>query len=170
MTSTTSARPRSRRPAAAVILLALAITALIIAGPAAATPRPGVSLTVMEPAFMCATCHEPLNVAQSPQAASERAYLGTLIANGETKAQIESAMVGAYGPTVLSEPKATGFNVVLYVLPPLLLLAGIASLAVLLPRWRRRADAAAGEAIPAGPALDTAGAKRLEDELARYDG
>jgi hypothetical protein len=40
---------------------------------------------------------------------------------------------------------------------------------VLLPRWRRRARAAPDPAVAAGPALDTADAKRLEEELARYD-
>jgi len=146
--------------------------ALTIVAPVAAEPKQRVSLTEVEPYVMCVTCKEPLNVAQSPQALAERSYISGLIAKGETKAQIENALVGQYGPTVLGVPRARGFNVFFYVLPPVLLLAGIASLAVLIPRWRRRARAAAAveAAAPPAPALAVADAARLEEELARYDG
>jgi cytochrome c-type biogenesis protein CcmH len=162
--------PRRAARAVAAILAALAITALAIAAPASAAPRPGVSLTELEPYFMCVVCHEPLNVSQSPQANQERSFMSGLIAQGETKAQIQTAMVTQYGAAVLGVPKATGFNAVLYILPPVVLLAALASLAVLLPRWRRRGRAAAAMVVPAQGALDTADAKRLDEELARYDG
>jgi cytochrome c-type biogenesis protein CcmH len=141
-----------------------------MAAPVTAAPRPGVSLTDLEQYYMCVVCHQPLNVSQSPQALQERSILSGLINKGETKAQIESAMVYQYGEAVLGVPKATGFNVVFYILPPVVLLAAIASLAVLLPRWRRRGRAAAAVAAPAPGALKSADAKRLDEELARYDG
>ena len=37
---------------------------------------------------MCTACHEPLAVAQSLEADSERAYIRGLIAQGQTKSQI----------------------------------------------------------------------------------
>jgi cytochrome c-type biogenesis protein CcmH len=169
MTLSTAARLRSARPAA-LILLALATATLALAAPAAGAPKPRVSLNGIMPNFMCVVCHEPLNVSQSPEALQERSVLITLIDKGETKTQIENAMVADYGPTVLGVPKAKGFNLVVYILPPLLLLAGIASLAVILPRWRRRARVAAAETVPAGPPLDTADSRRLDEELARYEG
>lgn len=164
-----------RRIGAIAFALALAIAAPASAVPysalaAAPAPKPRVSATTIMPDFVCVTCHEPLNVAQSPQALAERSYMSSLVAKGETLPQIESAMVGQYGPAVLGVPKAKGFNAVLYILPPVLLLAGIASLAVILPRWRRRARAAAAQSAPAGPPLDTADARRLDEELARYKG
>lgn len=163
---------RARHPsrAAASIVVALAISALTLATPVAAAPRPRLTLTEIEPYVMCVSCKEPLNVAQSPQAADERSYISGLIAKGETKAQIENALVGQFGPTVLGVPPASGFNVIFYVLPPVLLLAGIASLAVLLPRWRRRARLVSDQAIATEPPLDAADAKRLDEELARYNG
>ena len=151
------------------LVLALAITALAVASPAAAAPT-RLSLTGIMPDFMCVVCHEPLNVANAPEALQERSTLATLVARGDTKTQIENAMVAQYTPAVLGVPKAKGFNAVLYILPPVVLLAGIASLAVLLPRWRRRGRAAAALATPEQPALDTADAQRLDAELARYDG
>jgi cytochrome c-type biogenesis protein CcmH/NrfF len=145
--------------------------ALAIAAPAAAAPTRRVSLNAILPDFMCVVCHEPLNVAQSPEADQERSLLVSLIAQGETKQQIENVMVTQYTAAVLGVPKAKGFNAVLYILPPVVLLAGLASLSVLLPRWRRRGRAAAAAALAVGPEpeLDAADAKRLEDELARYD-
>jgi cytochrome c-type biogenesis protein CcmH len=158
--------------AAAAGALTLALAPL--AAPAAAAPRPGLTVTGMEQDFMCVVCREALDVAQAPEADSERTEIGRLIGLGDTRAQIDRAMVAQFGSAVLALPKAQGFNVVLYVLPPVLVAAGLAALAVLLPRWRRRARAGSGgeeaEAAPAGPAPGSAEARRLEEELARYDG
>jgi cytochrome c-type biogenesis protein CcmH/NrfF len=161
------------RSARARVIAALAIalaTAGIAAAAATAAPKPTLTLTGVEQEFICVTCHEPLEVAQSPQALAERSYLASLIAQGQTKSQIEAAMVGQYGPTVLAVPTAQGFNLAFYILPPVLLFAGIVSLVVILPRWRRRARAADAVAIPAGPPLESEDSRRLDEELARYDG
>lgn len=140
------------------------------AAPAAAT-TPRASLTDIENDVMCVSCREPLAVAQSPQAHAERSYIRTLIAHGQTKAQIEQALVAQYGPAVLGKPPAHGFNLTVYILPPAILLVGIGTLVLLLPRWRRRskASAAARGPIPE-PSIASADARRLDDELRRYGG
>ncbi len=134
----------------------------------AATPR--TSLTAIWNDVMCVSCHEPLAVAQSPQAYAERAYIQMLVAQGDTKAQIERELVAQYGPAVLGRPPAHGFNLTVYVLPPAILVIGIATLAFTLPRWRRRTREAAAVPVAMRPAPDPADAARLEDELARFDG
>ena len=158
---------RARRPLAAL----LATTALLAlpGGALAVTIR--ASLTDIEADVMCVVCHEPLAVAQSPQADAERAYILMLIHRGETKAQIERQLVAQYGPSVLGKPPAHGFSLLLYVLPPVLVAIGLAILAFTLPRWRRRA-ATRADAAAATPtvALSTGEAQRLEDELSRYPG
>jgi cytochrome c-type biogenesis protein CcmH/NrfF len=151
------------------VLVALAMTVLTLAPTAAAAPTAHVSLNGIMPEFMCVLCHEPLDVAQSPEAMQERSFLVGLIAKGETKTQIENAMVVQYGSGVLGVPKAKGFNAVLYILPPVVLLAGLAALAVLIPRWRRRGREAAALELPQQTELDTADAERLNEELARFD-
>ena len=98
---------------------------------------------------MCVACHEPLAVAQSPEAFSERAYIRQLIAQGMTKTQIEKELVAQYGEAVLAKPPARGFNLVIYILPPAVLLIGLATLAYTLPKWRRRTR----ETPPGGHAL-----------------
>jgi cytochrome c-type biogenesis protein CcmH len=156
------------------VLVVLAIAALAplasTAASAAAATHPRASLTDIENDVMCVECREPLAVAQSGQADSERAYIRGLIAQGLTKKQIEQDLVAQYGEAVLGKPPASGVNLTVYILPPAILLAGLAILAVTLPRWRRRTQAAAAPSSAAPPPLDPAEAKRLEDDLAHYRG
>jgi cytochrome c-type biogenesis protein CcmH len=136
-----------RRLAAAALVATL--TAIILAPAAAtATPAPRASLTDIENDVMCVSCREPLAVAQSPQAYAERNYIRGLIAQGQTKAQIEQALVGQYGPAVLGKPPAHGFNLTVYILPPAIVLLGIGTLVLLLPKWRRRQQASAAARGP----------------------
>ena len=119
---------------------------------------------------MCTSCREPLEVAQSPQADSERAYIRGLIAQGETKQQILNNLVSQYGASVLGKPPANGFNLTVYIIPPAIVLFGAAILFVTLPRWRRRTKAAAAEPAPDLKPLDPAEARRLDEDLARFRG
>ncbi len=147
--------------------LLVAMPALVPRTAFAATPR--ASFTDIQNDVMCPSCREPLALAQSPQAYRERAFILTLIAHGDTKAQIEQALVAQYGPAVLGRPPASGFNLTVYVLPPAIVLIGLITLAVTLPRWRKRSRAAAPPS-PAGPRIRPADARRLEDDLARFEG
>ncbi len=157
--------------ALAVSLAAVAAVAAVAVGPApAAAVAPRASLTDIENDVMCTACHEALNVSQSPEADSERAFIRTLIAQGETKPQILNALVAQYGPAVLGKPPAHGFNLTVYILPPAILAAGIAVLVIALPKWRRRARARTGQSAAVTPALATADADRLNEELAHYKG
>jgi cytochrome c-type biogenesis protein CcmH len=166
------------RPAAAAAPIALAaaatlafasLTTLALA-PAAVAATPRASLTDIEQDVMCVSCREPLAVAQSPQAIAERNYVKQLIAQGLTKPQIEQALVAQYGPAVLGRPPAHGFNLTVYILPPAIIAVGIVTLALTLPRWRRRSRAAAARAPSPGASLTAKDARRLEDELSRYGG
>lgn len=117
---------------------------------------------------MCLVCHTPLAVSESPQANAERDFIRSLVARGETKEQIKATLVAQYGPGVLALPKARGFNLTIYILPPAVLLIGLAALALTLPRWRRRTRAATASATPA-PAPSPADTARLDQDLARFD-
>jgi cytochrome c-type biogenesis protein CcmH len=150
---------------AAALSLALSPTL----APTADAVQPRASLTDIENDVMCVSCREPLAVAESPQAYAERNYIRTLIARGQTKSQIERALVDQYGPAVLGRPPAHGFNLTVYVLPPALVLIGLAVLAFTLPKWRRRARAAAGDGRARGaPTLAPEDARRLEEDLTRH--
>jgi cytochrome c-type biogenesis protein CcmH len=159
---------RSRTAALAVLATMIASAALLAPALATAAPTPRASLTDVENDVICVSCHEPLALAQSPQAESERNFIRMLIAQGQTKAQIEQALVAQYGLAVLGRPPAHGFNLTVYILPPALLIAGIALLALTLPKWRRRTRTAAATPLPAGPRLEAADARRLDEDLSRF--
>jgi len=127
----------------AIRLVALLVVAAVLA-PACAQAgavAPRATLPVIERQVMCATCKIPLNVAESPQADRERVFIRGLIAQGETEAQIKSALVVQYGPAVLGLPSAKGFEVAAYLVPVAVVLTLLALLALLLPSWRRHARA-----------------------------
>ncbi len=149
-------------------LTGLVALLLALAGASAASAvGERTSLTAIENDVMCVICNEPLAVSQSPQADAERRFISGLIAKGESKGQIERALVAQYGPSVLALPPAHGFNLTVYILPPAILLIGAAGLAFALPRWRRRTRAAASGLTPAPP-LEPEDARRLEEDLARH--
>ena len=162
----------TRRLLVVLVALGVALGLTLATSPhAVATPAPRTSLSDVEDEVMCPSCHEPLALAQSPQAISERNFIRTLIAQGMTKAQIKQALVAQYGTSVLARPPARGFNLTVYVLPPALLIAGVVLLIVLLPRWRARTRAAAAAAAASEtrtPGLTAEDARRLDEDLARY--
>jgi cytochrome c-type biogenesis protein CcmH len=157
---------RRRSPLALSLVIGMTIAGtLSLSGSAlAAAPKP--SLTQLESQLMCVACHESLAVAQSPESFSERQYIRDLIAQGETAAEIKRNMVAQYGSAVLAVPPAQGFNLVVYVLPPVLIALGIIGLVIAVPRWRRRARQAS-PAAAAAP-LNAEDARRLNEDLGRY--
>jgi len=155
-----------RRVRVTCVLLALALTG---AATATAATAPRVSLPVIERQAMCVTCKVALNESQSPQANLEREYIKELIAKGEGEAQIKRSLVAQFGPTVLGLPSAHGFDLAVYLVPAAVVAALLALVALLLPRWRRRARSERA-ARPAGAAtLSPADAARLDADLARFD-
>ena len=117
---------------------------------------------------MCVTCKIPLNVAQSPQADRERAFIQSLIDEGESESQIKRVLVSQYGPAVLGLPSAHGFGLAAYLVPLAALLALALALAILLPRWRRQARAQSAAAGPPA-SIGSGDAARLDADLAKFD-
>ena len=155
---------RRRRVLAHPAIALLLVLLLAGAGETAAAPR--TSLPAIERQVMCVTCKIPLNVAESPQADRERAFIQSLIVEGKSEAQIKRALVGQYGPAVLALPSSHGFDLAAYLVPIAALLALLVGLA-LLPRWRR-GSAAAPAQEPATP-LSGSDAARLDADLAHFD-
>jgi cytochrome c-type biogenesis protein CcmH/NrfF len=159
------------RMLARALLLALAAGGLTIGAGAAHAAQPArASLPVIEREVMCVTCKIPLELAESPQADRERAFIVALIGRGADERAIKQALVSQYGAAVLALPSAHGFNLAAYLVPVAALLAVLAALAVMLPRWRRAGraedDAAASDAPPTMSAEDAA---RVAADMSRFD-
>ena len=73
--------------------------------------------------------------------ASEGAELKTAINRGDSDDAILVAFENKYGATVLSAPLLTRFNMIAWIVPPAILLLGIAGTFVLVRRWRQRVAA-----------------------------
>jgi cytochrome c-type biogenesis protein CcmH len=158
----------SRRIAILALSLVAALAITATAGTAVpAKPQAKTSYLEVVNDVMCVVCHEPLEVAQSPEAFQERDYIRQLIAQGKSRKAIEDDLVQQYGPAVLSRPPAHGVNLLVYIVPPLVLILGLATLAIFIPRWRRRARQASTPA-EATAGLDPADTQRLNEDLGRF--
>ena len=150
------------------IAASLAVTLALLAPTAALAAAPRASLVDIEDEVMCVTCKIPLNIAEGPQPDRERALIRDLVDKGRTKSQIKAALVTEYGPNVLALPESDGVGLTAYAVPLVLLALLAGGLALLLPRWRRRAPTGPGPDGSAAPALSSADARRLDDDLGRY--
>jgi len=147
-------------------LLLATLLALATAAPADAAQQ-RTTVVDVEDEVMCVTCGVPLNVAESAQADDQRDLIADLVAEGRTKEEVKQALVAEYGERVLAVPGDEGFALTAWVLPVLLVAGGGALVALLALRWRRATDAAT---IPSPtPALSTADAARLDEDLRRFD-
>ena len=76
--------------------------------------------------------------------------LRTAVASGSGDDAILTEFQDKYGPTVLAAPMLTRFNVIAWIVPPAVLILGIAGTIVLVRRWRQRA----GATVPVARAAD----------------
>jgi cytochrome c-type biogenesis protein CcmH len=151
-------------------LLALLAVAALVAAPAAGAATPRASFNDLEDEVMCDVCNVPLNIAEAPRAEQQRREIKQLIAQGLTKDQIKSELVRRYGPAILATPEDHGFSLAAWLVPIAVVLALLAGLAVMLPRWRRRRPPSGGDGSGGGdePELSAADARRLDEDLARF--
>jgi cytochrome c-type biogenesis protein CcmH len=150
----------------AAVLALLALLALAPAAASAAQPR--ASFNDVEAKVMCDTCNVPLNIADSDRADQERMTIRRLIAQGLTEKQILDRLEQTYGPGILATPQDSGFSLAVWWVPVAVVVGLIALLVALVPRWRRRPPGG-GAGPPRAPALSNDDARRLDEDLARYD-
>ena len=118
---------------------------------------------------MCPVCGTLLELAESPQAQRQKAFIARLIAEGRSKEQIKDALVAEYGDEVLALPQGSGFDLSAYLVPIVAFVVAVdrAGLrrAALAPRRR----AAGRRARPGASGPSAEDAERLDADLARYD-
>jgi cytochrome c-type biogenesis protein CcmH len=152
----------------AVGLVMAVVTMLLVAlAPSASATAPRASLIEIEKEVMCPVCGTLLQLAESPQALREKAFIRRLIAEGKTEAQVKDALVAEYGEEVLALPQGSGFSLSAYVVPIVAFVVAAIALALGVLRWRRAGGGGGKSSGPAGPKGDDA--QRLDADLARYD-
>ena len=145
-------------------LLPFVLVALLLAPVARASER-HPSLAELEGEVMCPVCETTLDQSSSPAAQQIKRVIASRISAGDTKTQIKDRLVAEYGDAILAAPPHEGLGRVAWWLPVIGSVAAGVVVGVGALRWARaRAPAAAG------PPLDPASERRLDDELRRFEG
>ena len=153
-------------------LLALGLVALVFAAPAVASEQ-HPTLPELEGQLMCPIC-EGETLAQSDTQPAQRikAEIRQRIAAGDTRSEIKRRLVTEWGKRILAAPPRQGFDLLAWLLPIVGVLGGAAILGVLAWGWTRTPEP---EPAPQrwslnGHPLEPDEERRLDDELARFDG
>ena len=92
--------------------------------------------TAVASTLRCPVCQgESIQDSPSELAKQMRAVVRDRLRSGETPAQVKAYFVSRYGEWILLEPTMTGLNILLYVLPVVLVVGGLALIAFLVRRW-----------------------------------
>jgi cytochrome c-type biogenesis protein CcmH len=144
-------------------LLLVTLCSLVVAGAAfgAAPPR----AADLEAELVCPVCKTTLDQSDAPVANRMKAYIRARIAAGDSAREIKDALVAQFGPDVLARPPGGGFGLLAWLLPLVALGAGVIVVGLLVRSWSH----GRGPPPPAPP-LDPALERRVDDELARFDG
>jgi len=149
-----------------VRLVALALAALVLAAPAAASEeRP--TAAELESELVCPVCESTLDTSNAPVALRMKAFIRARIAAGDTKSEIKAALVDQFGSSVLAVPPKRGFELIAWLLPLAGLALGVVAVGLLAWHWSR--GRGGDEPPEADTPLDPALERRLDDELARFD-
>ncbi len=151
-------------------LAALLVMALLAPAPlSAAAATPQTSLSEISSEVMCPVCGTLLELAESPQAQREKAFVSRLVAEGKSKDEIKDALVTEYGTEVLALPQGSGFDLSAYLVPIVAFVIAVIALAVGVLRWRRAGASHDREEPVAGDGPSAEDSERLDADLARYD-
>ena len=116
----------------------------------------------------CPVCENtPLDVCPTEACRQWRDVIREKLTEGWSEQRIQEYFVTQYGARVLAEPPRTGLNWLIYILPPLLILAGAILLWRSLRAWKRLTAERVGEKGSSGgtsPPEDEY-VQRLEEEL-----
>jgi cytochrome c-type biogenesis protein CcmH len=149
-------------------LLALALSAVLAGTAAAQDPAPtDDEVNAIARELYCPVCENtPLDVCPTLACQQWRQIIREKLAEGWTEQEIKQYFVDYYGARVLAEPPRQGFFWLIYIVPPVVILAGAFILARSLRSWKRPA-APAPAASP--PPVDDEYLSRLEEELRKQD-
>ncbi len=143
--------------------LAAVVCALGLGAGAAAAAEPPRAAD-LEAELVCPVCETTLDQSNAPVAENMKLYIRQRIAAGDTEDEIKDALVDQFGPGVLARPPGGGFGLLAWLLPLAALAGGAIAAAVLVRSWSR------GRASPDEEPLDPELERRVDEELARFEG
>ena len=117
--------------------------------------------------LFCPVCENtPLDVCPTDACKEWREEIRGMLADGKTEEEIKQHFVDYYGARVLSEPPRTGFNWLVYVVPPIVIVAGVFVLFRALRAWSQPSEIEADESADDDASeIDDEYIARMEEEL-----
>jgi cytochrome c-type biogenesis protein CcmH len=155
-----------------MIRFVLVVAVALALAPAAFACNAHPTLAGMEGEIMCPVCGTTLDQSDSPAAHQIERVIAQRIRAGDSDCQIKERLVGQYGEAILAAPPKKGFGLLAWWLPIGGILLVGALLAVGAWRWSRaRAEEPAVDpSLNGRGTLDPALERRVDEELARFDG
>ena len=125
-----------RRLLLAVLAVALAGDASLAGAQALSDSALEARTTAVAATLRCPVCQgESIQDSPAELAQQMRAVVRDRLRAGESPEQIKAYFVSKYGEWILLEPKMTGLNILLYLLPVALVIGGIALVVALVRKW-----------------------------------
>ena len=139
-----------------LLILFIIVISLFAAMPVSAQGGDEVSddeVNAIARELFCPVCENtPLDVCETQACKQWRELIRLKLSEGWTEAEIKQYFVDNYGARVLSEPPKEGFNLLVYFVPPVIILVGIIILFRAFKQWQgddeAEEDAFTAEASP----------------------
>jgi cytochrome c-type biogenesis protein CcmH len=155
-----------------ILVLSTLATATVIAQDSTPTDN---EVNAIAKDLFCPVCENtPLDVCPTDACKEWREEIRDMLAEGKSEAEIKQHFVDYYGARVLSEPPRSGFNWLVYVVPPIVIVAGVFILFRAFRAWSQPAESET-DIVPEGeaganeedalPSPDDEYIARMEEEL-----
>ncbi len=122
--------------------------------------------------LFCPVCENtPLDVCPTQACHDWRELIRQMLAEGKTPFEIKQYFVDHYGARVLAEPPQTGFNWLVYVVPPVAFIVGTLLLVIAFRTWKTSSKKTTAE-IETGSVTslgNDAYTNRIEEELRKRE-
>ena len=113
---------------------------------------------------------QPVATHYSPAADQVRSETRRLLAGGATEQEVLEAYVAKYGEQILAQPRARGFGLLAWMVPPLALFSATVGLILTLRHWIRQTATASVETEPATETnRDDSYLERLRSDIQQFD-
>ena len=153
-----------------LLVLSTLATATVIAQESTPTDN---EVNAIAKDLFCPVCENtPLDVCPTDACKEWREEIRSMLADGKSEAEIKQHFVDYYGARVLAEPPRTGFNWLVYVIPPIIIVAGAFVLFRAFRAWSQPAETdivpdeeASADEEGAQPSSDDEYIARMEEEL-----
>jgi cytochrome c-type biogenesis protein CcmH len=152
-----------------VLLLVLSTLAVATVSAQGSTPTDD-QVNAIARQLYCPVCENtPLDVCPTQACKEWREEIRTMLADGKSEAEIKQHFVDYYGARVLAEPPRTGFNWLVYVVPPVIIVAGVFVLFRAFRSWSQASTGTRQAAVDATAGENEASSSSKDEYIARME-